>query len=526
MANPEADRQRSVVDAMARFDSFCGLLQVRPKSGSGTADDGKRIRVVLTPLQLRYNRSRTGRDIVLKPRQVFFTTLEAARDVWWFLVKPGAHVRVVCQSQTDQAALKDISEKFRIYFDSLRRLGVKLEFGRETGTEWTLPKRDSSLRIIQAGASQVAAQRKGRGGTVSRLHLSEMAFWGDYAQDTFGSIAESVPMTGSEIVNESTANGAAGFFYDQWNAAVEGKSAYQPYFVAWYDHHEYSTPLDPGEAFSARDDRELALLDNGVAPAQLKWRRQKVADKGGNEDLVAQDYPNDPRTCFLVEGRGFFDGKKIDQQILEAKTPEEVDAFTRIWERPKAGSEYVIAADPSEGDPDNDPSAAAVIERGTGKLVAAIHGFLRSPEFALRLAALGILYNTASIAVERNNHGHAVLLFLEREKYPKIYAQAQSEGGQKTSKLGWLTNEQTRAMMLDELDRAHRKDEFAPPDADTLGEMRTFVIGKDGKAQAKSGAHDDRVMCVAIAWAVASRPTGFSGDLPAPNPLVSPMGGW
>lgn len=518
-------REQRLARAVADWNRFPGLLQVRTKSASGRAEDSKRIQMVLTPLQRRFNAVRSGRDVVLKPRQVFFTTLEAARDVWWFLTRPGAHVVVVCQSQTDQAALKDISEKFRIFFDSLKRIGLKLEFGRESNTEWTLPKRDATLRIIQAGASEVAAQRKGRGGTVNRLHLSEMAFWGDYAEQTFLSLTESVPMEGAEIVNESTANGAGGFYFDQWSASGDGRSVYRQHFVAWYDHHEYRRPLAPGEVFEARSEKERALLAKGVQPEQILWRRWKIADKGGNERLVDQEYPNDPESCFLLSGTCFFDIEQVQLEILKATTPvaiEEHDAL-RIWARPEAGKQYVLSADPASGevDPDApedeklDPSAGIILERGTGRHVATIHGQFIPWDLGDLLAKVGAMYNNATIAPERNDRGISVIDCLRRKhKYRNVYVH-------QDNKHGWLTSPTSRPLMLDALDASHRKGEFQTPDAALLGEMRTFVNGKSGKPQAAKGKHDDLVMAAAIAWAVTTRSSRHAKARAVVAPVVN-----
>jgi hypothetical protein len=524
---PGDARSEKIAHAIANFDSFCGLLQIRLKAASGSIADAKRIQMAFTPLQMAYNRVRSSRDIVLKPRQVYFTTLEAARDVWWFITKPGAHVVVVCQSQSDQAAQKDIAEKFRIFFDSLHRLGLKLEFGRESGNEWSLPKRDATLRIIQAGASDVAAKRKGRGGTVNRLHLSEMAFWGAYAQSTFLSLTESVPKDGSEIVNESTANGAGGFYFDQWKAAVEKKSVYQPHFVAWYAHTEYRVPLDQGEVVVPQNAAEQGLLAKGVTPEQIKWLRWKISEKGGKVDLVAQEYPNDPETCFLVEGHAFFDLVLVNDLIALAKAPQVLDSYLNVWHEPKPDSQYVIGADTSGGGADADAQAAIVLERGTCKHVASLHGHEIPWDYAKRLAALGAFYNNATIAVERENHGSAVLSALDREyKYTNLYSQPHDDGGRRDGKLGWSTNVASRAPMLDAIDAAMRRGMFKTDDIALLGEMRDFVVGKSGKAEASTGCHDDRVMAAAIAWAVATRPAGYAGDLPAPTPLNSPLSGW
>ena len=72
----------------------------------------------------------------------------------------------------------------------------------------------------------------------------------------------------------------------------------------------------------------------------------------------------------------------------------------------------MIGADPAEGNPQSDESAAVVIDTDTNEQVAVL-GVRCDPElFATHLRNLARLYGEARILVERNNHGHAVLLAL------------------------------------------------------------------------------------------------------------------
>ena len=49
---------------------------------------------------------------------------------------------------------------------------------------------------------------------------------------------------------------------------------------------------------------------------------------------------------------------------------------------------------------------AEVIDRDSGMQCAELHGHYPPREFALKVMELGKEYNTAMLAVERNNHGH------------------------------------------------------------------------------------------------------------------------
>lgn len=80
------------------------------------------------------------------------------------------------------------------------------------------------------------------------------------------------------------------------------------------------------------------------------------------------------------------------------------------------------------------------------------------------------------------------------------YGNVQSE---ETVRLGWDTNSATRPKMLADLKEAIDKRLLTVYDRLTIEEMYAFVVVKTSsswKAQAESGAHDDLVLSLAIAW--------------------------
>lgn len=190
------------------FYDYCDLLEVKPQEGGSATG---RIPFKLSPIQRAYCEARTPRDVVLKPRQVWITQVELTRDVWYFLTKRGVNVVVICQSDSNDTMLGRLSERVGIIFESLRKnAGLVLDFKIQTRTSWVLHD-GSSLQIIGAGASRDAAQKKARGDTVHRLHTTEIAFC-EYAGLTLNAVLEAIagPEHGTEVVHESTANGAGG----------------------------------------------------------------------------------------------------------------------------------------------------------------------------------------------------------------------------------------------------------------------------------------------------------------------------
>src|SRR5262249_30152870 len=84
-----------------------------------------------------------------------------------------------------------------------------------------------------------------------------------------------------------------------------------------------------------------------------------------------------------------------------------------VYALPQPGQSYVIGADPAEGHPTSDDSALTVLHKGTGEEVAALAGKFQPAVLGAHANALGLWYNRAAVLVERNNHGHAVLLWLQ-----------------------------------------------------------------------------------------------------------------
>lgn len=495
----------------ADFVGFAALLDVVTK-------EGVRIKIRPSAMILAFEAERDGWDIVLKPRQVFMTTWELARDIWYFLVYVGARVGIICQSDKKDRAINEVSDRLTTMIESLRKEWPECPIDKKSSTEWTRSDDPSAkLMIAGAGASADTADKVFRGAMLHRLHITELAFF-EYPELTLNSVNESVPRTApnSEFIIESTANGAAGPFFEKWQLAktADSSASHKPTFLRWLDHYEYCLPLEPGEVIKPETKREAEIVKAGATPEQLKWYRFKATDKkGGGQSKMDQEYPVDESTCWLVDGRVFFDREKVITLRESTRDPayREFGDDIRIWKKAVPGREYVIPADPSEGT-GGDPGAALVYDRATGEHVATLHGQFPTREMGRRLGDLGKTYNYALLAVERNNHGVAVLDALAAwkakpdaldEGYPNIYF---GEDG----KAGFWSSATSRTSALEKFEEEVRSG-FTTPDLRLVEEMLLFIV-KDGKPQAARGAHDDLVLAAAIGrYVLAHTTVGASG---------------
>ena len=165
----KADAARALTRAFRTFATFAGLLDVLDKSG-------KRVKFRLNQTQRAYIARRTSRDVILKSRQVGITLVVLALMLYRFLTVPGANVVVVCQAMEGDVSSKKQSRILETMIQSLERLGVKIDFVTRTEKLWEL-RTGATLQIIVAGASEAAAEKKGRSQTITHLHLTEVAYW-------------------------------------------------------------------------------------------------------------------------------------------------------------------------------------------------------------------------------------------------------------------------------------------------------------------------------------------------------------
>jgi hypothetical protein len=156
--------------------------------------------------------------------------------------------------------------------------------------------------------------------------------------------------------------------------------------------------------------------------------------------------------------------------------------------------------DSAGGGEEGDFAAVQVVDLRTGLQCAELQQRLRPSELAEVTASLAKEYGGAVIAVERNNHGAAVLAYLEaRERYTRLW---RDTGGRGRGEAGWLTTSASKPEMVARLGvmLTERPECFQSPRL--LGECRRFVAGERGRTGAAAGAHDDLVMAMAVAQAV------------------------
>jgi hypothetical protein len=497
--NSELEIRARLRDDFLHYAKKC--LKIRDK-------DGRIIPLVINDAQkyihskLEEQLDKTGkvRALILKGRQQGASTYTEARFYWKVTHRRGVRAFILTHEDAATVNLFEMTDRYHKACPDL----VRPHTGASNAKELYFDKLDSGYKVGTAGSKAV-----GRSSTVQYFHGSEVAFWPN-ADLHFAGVLQALPdAPGTEIILESTANGAGGKFYDLWQEASAGLGDFLPIFVPWYWQQEYRRCATGIELTPEEEDMKSAY---GLDDEQIAWRRSKIHELGAS--LCDQEYPNTAEEAFILSGRCVFDPVHLVRVragiiqplsrhvIINGSLRDHTDGELRVWEHPKPGTRYAIGADVAEGLERGDFSVADVLEVPSGKQVAQWHGHIDPDLFGTTLVTLANHYNHAKLAVERNNHGISTVTAILRASYDNIFVQIASikdSAKGVDGKYGFTTNAKTKDQLVDALVADVRDGTHGICCEETLKEMRTFVVDERGKCAAAQGCHDDRVMARAIA---------------------------
>ena len=247
--------------------------------------------------------------------------------------------------------------------------------------------------------------------TFQALHCTEVARWARYgvsdAATVLTNIQKCVPiLPGTLIVLESTAEGAAGTFYEKWldgidadkflSGEVKAKIGdFIRVFAPWFEFGDSAFRLTPGDKEDIRRtidkdpeyEGEQFLIDtygktgaDGVLRLgtsvrdfdvyeQLAWRRWAIHNEcDKDKDIFDRDYPHSWKTAFQKSGNQRFNKAGVAalrrkqggraplyglleeaQDRMAFRQTEENESKFIIYEKPIVSKRYLLSIDPATG---------------------------------------------------------------------------------------------------------------------------------------------------------------------------------
>ena len=388
-------------------------------------------------------------------------------------------------------------------------------------------------------------------------HLSEVSFWRttelrsaeDLAQSVRAGVAQ-VPF--SLIALESTAKGVGNFFHREWLSAMDGKSAYAPVFVAWFEIELYQKDIPEADlsAFVKWMDAEpyaSYLWSLGATLEGIKWYFDFKNGENYDEWRMKSEFPSTWEESFQATGARVFSPAYVNQARKHKMDPEFVGDIRGktirdktaledieliqadrgnlfIWMYPdkeeQVSNRYVVSMDIGGRSPEADYTVMRVFDRygimdgGVPETVATFKGHIDQDLGAWKAVQLAKFYNNALFIPESNSYdktsveaeGDHFLTILDEivKYYPNIYARTDPEKIRQgiPVKYGFHTNPVSKPMIIDFLNAALRDELFYERDDRVFSELDTYEIKPNGRYGAVDGCHDDMVMATAIGlWA-------------------------
>ncbi len=438
----------------------------------------------LWPAQEYYIKNRTHKDIILKPRQVGFSTGVLAGNSHKCFTQPYTNMSIITHNQDTSEFLLGTVQRFYRNLPS----NMKPRADWHSGSRMRFPDLDSLIQIDSAESNAI-----GFGQTLNIAHLSEVSRWPPTkAADLFAGITQTVAQ-GGFITVESTPHGRFGIFHDLYQSAKRGDLDYKCFFFPWWFDPGYYVEIDKPLIYN-KEEEFLAKSQN-LTPQQMAWRRLKLAELG---ELFYQEYPENDVDCWLSGELSVFDGVAI-RRYLQQTWVGRPDGHLTVWKDVLGGAKYVIGVDVAAGIAKGDFSVATVLNTRTNEYVARIRGRIAPDLFAQQVLQLGKRYNNAQIGVERASHGHTVIRILLENNYPNMYYHVDYDEILKMSKAdpGWKTSVRTKPLMVDTLSAALRSQDISIWSENFFQEASSYV--KEGEKFKPSGSgYDDELDALMI----------------------------
>jgi hypothetical protein len=298
--------------------------------------------------------------------------------------------------------------------------------------------------------------------------------------------------TGGNIEIISTVNGLGNWYEETYHEAQAGRNFFNIIELDYWEHPVYANP-EWAEAMRAN------LGEKG-------WQQEVLRDFLGSGDTyisstVISQYDRTVRNTAPAR-TAFSKWTNESQQKQDFE-----DGALWIWKEPMVGHEYIIGADCAEGvGKDGDNSCFEIIDATSLEQVAEFYSNLVPPNvFAQIINQIGIYYNTATVAVENNAIGGAVISCLSNDMgYEAIYYEARKT----SARLGIKVGPSNRPILLESMQSRLMTGAVRLNSQRLINELKTFIYSPQKKrAEAIKGKHDDAIMALCFALYVRDERT-------------------
>lgn len=275
------------------------------------------------PAQVQFLQGLHTRDVILKARQLGFTTLIAIIWLDHALFVPNQRVGIIAHSLDDAGVI--FRDKVRFAYHQLPEfVKAMCPIKSETSSSMLFAHNNSALRVATSM----------RSGTIHRLHISEMGkIASKFPQKAVEIVTGSLPAVPSDgiAIIESTAEGQSGEFFEIATRAEArsqldrplGKQEWKFHFFPWFITPEYVA--DPTSVPISAEEHEYfdgieARMGTKLYPAQRAWYiAKRDQDMSGDAEKMWREFPSTPEECWQKSTEGTFFAPQLARARVEGR---------------------------------------------------------------------------------------------------------------------------------------------------------------------------------------------------------------
>lgn len=258
--------------------------------------------------QEHFNKNKWSRNIILKSRQLGFTTLEAIDSLDDVLFTRNNECLLIAHNLDAARAIFD--KKIDLAWKNLHPELQKL-YKVDTNTAQAL-----KFEFGDGSFSSIAVDTSGRSGTFNRVHVTEFADlckkYPAKARDIIEGTIPAVPTKGRVDI-ESTSQGASGEFFDMfkeaWGREPTLPVQYKAHFYNWTWDDDEMAKITPMTSFP-KEFLEYQKLHN-LTDLELTYYYHKWESLNKDWNSLHREYPTTPEEAFEAIVEGTFYGVEI-----------------------------------------------------------------------------------------------------------------------------------------------------------------------------------------------------------------------
>ena len=415
-------------------------------------------------------------SISLMPRQTGKSTTAAGYLLWYAMFVPDSTILVAAHKYTGS---QEIMQRIRYAYESVPNF---IRAGVTSYNKGSIDF-DNGSRIVSA----TTTENTGRGMSISLLYCDEFAFVRPGIASEFWTAIAPTLATGGKCIITSTPNSDEDQFAQIWRQANKR-----------FDENGNET--------------ELGV--NGFRAYRSNWREHPDRDDKWAEEMRSQlgeeRFRREMDCEFII-----FDETLINPLNLTEMAgidPVSKQGQVRWYDKPKKGSIYLVALDPSLGT-GGDPAAIQVLELPSMKQVAEWQHNKTPVQQQIKILSGITKYIAEQIgsetdvyySVENNTLGEAALVVIDEigeENIKGIFLSEPKRAGAGRYRKGFNTTNKTKLSACAKFKNLVETRKLHIASKPLISELKTFVASGTSFA-AKIGETDDLVMAMLLAVRMA-----------------------